>query len=196
MPLPDYYSVLMVDPNADQDIIDAAYRRLAARFHPDVNKSRGAVERMRVINEAYAILGELPKRQMYDTLRKAQSEHSNSNGQPPLIPVICANCHRQFMNSLAARDMYLCPFCGRQFFTRLGAIQQTRLVLTKGMLSSKYEYRVALALPDKIQVIQFQTPADVMVQLRERDTALFHFDAERRLLSIQNLTLRRLWRVA
>jgi curved DNA-binding protein CbpA len=195
MPLPDYYSVLMVDPSADQDIIDAAYRRLAARFHPDVNKSRGAAERMKVINEAYAILGEQPKRQMYDTLRQAQAEQSRANGQAPLIPVICANCQRQFMNSLSARDMYLCPFCGRQFFTRLGAIQQMRMILARGVLSSKYEYRVALALPDKIQVIPFQTPADVVVQLRERDTALFHFDNERRLRSIQNLTLRRLWRI-
>lgn len=195
MPLPDYYSVLMVDPKADQDIVDAAYRRLAAKFHPDVNKSRGAVERMKVINEAYNILGDPQKRQMYDTLRVAQAHPADSNGHLPLITIVCANCQRQFMNSLAARDVYLCPFCGRQFFTRLGTIQQTRLVLSRGILSSKYVYRVALVLPDRVQVIQFETPEDKIVQLRERDSALFHYDTERRLASIQNLMLRRVWRI-
>jgi curved DNA-binding protein len=52
----DPYEVLGVDRGASRQEIQAAYRRLARRYHPDVNADPGAAERFRQINEAYAVL--------------------------------------------------------------------------------------------------------------------------------------------
>ena len=62
----DLYAVLQVHPTAEPEIVDAAYRRLARMYHPDVNKAPGAHETMIRINLAYEILGDPAKRAAYD----------------------------------------------------------------------------------------------------------------------------------
>ena len=62
----DLYAVLGVDRNASQEEIKQAFRRLAREYHPDVNKTPGAEERFKEINEAYQILSDPAKRQQYD----------------------------------------------------------------------------------------------------------------------------------
>ena len=63
----DLYRLLQVDPSADQDVIAAAYKRLALRYHPDHNSGDpSAEELMRRINEAYRILGRPNLRADYD----------------------------------------------------------------------------------------------------------------------------------
>ncbi|MBV6503485.1 MAG: Chaperone protein DnaJ [Fimbriimonadales bacterium] len=63
----DYYAVLGVDRNADAKEIKSAYRRLARKYHPDVNpKSRAAEERFKEISEAYDVLSDEKKRKLYD----------------------------------------------------------------------------------------------------------------------------------
>jgi hypothetical protein len=62
----DYYKTLMVHPEADTEIIKAAYRRLAQLYHPDVYKKDDAEERMKEINEAYEVLLDPEKREIYD----------------------------------------------------------------------------------------------------------------------------------
>lgn len=64
----DYYKVLGVDRKADQKAISAAFRKLARKYHPDVNKSRGAEDRFKEINEAYQVLGDAEKRARYDEM--------------------------------------------------------------------------------------------------------------------------------
>lgn len=61
----DYYKTLQVHHDAGQDIIDAAYRCLCKMYHPDVNKSPLAVERMKDINIAYSVVGDGRKRREY-----------------------------------------------------------------------------------------------------------------------------------
>jgi DnaJ-class molecular chaperone len=68
---PDYYSIIQVDPRADREVIDAAYRRLAAKYHPDVDHSPGATERMAMLNTAYEVLSDPEKRRAYDLSRAA-----------------------------------------------------------------------------------------------------------------------------
>ena len=67
--LPDYYAILQVHPRADKEIIEAAYRRLAAKYHPDVNPSPDAAERMKEINVAYEALSNAARRAQYDAAR-------------------------------------------------------------------------------------------------------------------------------
>ena len=62
----DYYRVLQIDPDAEPEVVAAAYRKLAAKYHPDVNASPEAAERMREINVAYDTLGDPYKRAEYD----------------------------------------------------------------------------------------------------------------------------------
>jgi DnaJ-class molecular chaperone len=62
----NYYQQLQVDPNAEQSIITAAYKRLALIYHPDTNKKLTAHSNMADINEAYEVLSDPIKRRKYD----------------------------------------------------------------------------------------------------------------------------------
>jgi len=68
----DYYSILGVPKNASLDEIKKAYRELVLKYHPDINKSPEAEEKMREINEAYAVLSDENKRRQYDMLGSEQ----------------------------------------------------------------------------------------------------------------------------
>jgi curved DNA-binding protein len=62
----DYYEVLGVDRKASQDQIKRAYRKLAQKYHPDVNKTPEAERKIKEINEAYEVLKDPDKREKYD----------------------------------------------------------------------------------------------------------------------------------
>ncbi|GAB4400529.1 MAG: hypothetical protein Kow00123_08660 [Anaerolineales bacterium] len=63
--LVDYYRILQVDPEADPDVVEAAYKRLARKYHPDLNPDPDANQRMQEINLAYEVLGDPQKRAEY-----------------------------------------------------------------------------------------------------------------------------------
>ncbi len=62
----DYYAVLGVRRDADADEIKKAYRRLARELHPDVNPDPALQERFKEVTQAYEVLSDPEKRQMYD----------------------------------------------------------------------------------------------------------------------------------
>jgi molecular chaperone DnaJ len=67
----DYYEILGVSRDADKEEIKRAYRRLARKYHPDVNKEAGAEERFKEINRAYEVLSEPEVRARYDRFGEA-----------------------------------------------------------------------------------------------------------------------------
>ena len=67
----DYYEILGVSRDAGKEDIKRAYRRLARKYHPDVNKEPGAEERFKEINRAYEILSEPETRNRYDRFGEA-----------------------------------------------------------------------------------------------------------------------------
>jgi len=74
----DYYKILGVPKTADEKTIKAAYRRLARKYHPDVNK--GSAERFKEINEAHTVLSDPEKRKRYDTLGPDWERHARAGG--------------------------------------------------------------------------------------------------------------------
>ncbi len=71
MEFKDYYKTLGVDRGADQKAINQAFRRLARKYHPDVNKGKGAEDRFKEINEAHQALNDTQQRAQYDQIYDA-----------------------------------------------------------------------------------------------------------------------------
>ena len=71
----DYYDVLGLSKNASEDDIKKAYRKLAKKYHPDINKEADAEEKFKEVNEAYEVLNDPQKKATYDQFGHAGLEN-------------------------------------------------------------------------------------------------------------------------
>lgn len=62
----DYYKILGISKGASDDEIKKAYRKLALKYHPDKNKAAGAEEQFKLVAEAYEVLSDKKKREIFD----------------------------------------------------------------------------------------------------------------------------------
>ncbi|MEN1729463.1 MAG: DnaJ domain-containing protein, partial [Pseudomonadota bacterium] len=83
MKFKDYYKILGVEPDAAQDEIKRAYRKLARKYHPDVSSEAGAEERFKEVNEAHEALKDPEKRQAYDQIRRGGYRQGDEFRPPP-----------------------------------------------------------------------------------------------------------------
>ncbi len=78
---PDPYKILQVDPEAEDEVIAAAYRRLARKYHPDTATGVESVGRMEAINAAWEMVGDPRKRAAHDRQRALEAAVSRSGAE-------------------------------------------------------------------------------------------------------------------
>ena len=79
----DYYAVLGVSRTANDDELKKAYRKLALKYHPDKNRAPGAEEKFKDIGEAYDVLSDPRKRQIYDQCGEEGLKAGGGGAPPP-----------------------------------------------------------------------------------------------------------------
>ncbi len=126
MPQNDYYQTLGVERSADADEIRKAYRKLARKHHPDLNPGdKAAEDRFKKVQEAYDVLSEPKKKEMYDQVG-FYSENGMPAGAPggpggPEQAPTWASADSISRSSRAAPDRAAAqPSCGRRRSRRIG----------------------------------------------------------------------------
>lgn len=115
------YEILQVDPRAEPEVLEAAFRRLARKYHPDVSPSADSVDRMKELNAAYQVLRDPARRADYDRALldpeepwtderagAAPERRSGAAAEPEPVVQTWLTC-RQHTAELAVAT---CPTCG------------------------------------------------------------------------------------
>lgn len=129
----DLYSVLQVTPDARLEEIKSAYRRLAKKYHPDVNPSPDAVHRMKDLNHAYALLSDPDKRSRYDRKRqRTPSAAAPPAGTRHTPPAPRYSRHKSVKEQLFVSEALIADAIAlaKQYPALTSAILQRRLRIT------------------------------------------------------------------
>jgi len=160
MPEQSYYDVLQVSPSAELEVIVAAYRRLAFKYHPDRNSDPASQQKMRLLIEAYEVLSDPNRRAAYDAKQKNKADQQTSNqesGNAEMAAPVEASPYdlppiRESYPALSSIEEEFSPVKSRMWvgllaFLLTGTIAATLLVV---VLANRPKVRVAQnAKPDK-----------------------------------------------
>ncbi|XP_030044057.1 dnaJ homolog subfamily C member 18-like [Microcaecilia unicolor] len=102
----DYYQILGISRDCDENDLKRAYRRLALRYHPDKNSTPGATEVFKAIANAFAVLSDPENRQRYD-------ECGVEVPQPPNTHAWHSCCHKNFEADVMPEELFDMLFSGR-----------------------------------------------------------------------------------
>jgi len=92
----DYYEILGVSRGASTEEVKSAFRQLARKYHPDVNKAADAEERFKEINEAFAVLSDTEKRATYDRFGHAGLNGMGGGGAPDFSTIDFSDIFEEF----------------------------------------------------------------------------------------------------
>jgi curved DNA-binding protein len=141
----DYYDVLGVKSNASEKDIRQAYRRLARKYHPDVNRgNKDAESRFKVINEAYQVLSDPDSRPKYDAYgdhwKRAGTQETVTSGSP------LSWIFRSSGGSSRSREEGSGP--GRLFEDLLGARRGSRTSVEDGFRTGSVEVPLTVTMEE------------------------------------------------
>jgi curved DNA-binding protein CbpA len=83
MEFKDYYKILGVEPDAETPAIKSAYRKLARKYHPDLNPEKDAEDKFKEVAEAWEVLKDKQRRAEYDELRRYGGRREQGFEPPP-----------------------------------------------------------------------------------------------------------------
>lgn len=94
----DYYKILGVGKDASQDDLKKAYKNLAKKYHPDLNKETGSTEKFKEINEAYSVLSDEQKRANYERFGDSGEQFSGFQGHQGFSEDIFSDIFEEFFH--------------------------------------------------------------------------------------------------
>lgn len=143
----DPYKTLKVSRDAPSEVIRAAYKVLASKYHPDRNPGDEASARMmQNINDAYSLLSDPLRRNEYDrnsTAKKSSSESDQSNGGSKSVIIHCRNCSRmlrvaEHVLSMPQRYTIKCLWCQKNPFTEVDLSENRAQEASKSIIKCQY----------------------------------------------------------
>ncbi|MGD9852127.1 MAG: DnaJ domain-containing protein [Nitrospirales bacterium] len=144
----NYYAVLGVSPQAVQEDIKKAYRKLALEFHPDRNQgNRNAEQKIREVNAAYEILGDPDARKTYDRLRLGHvdtpSRYSPDVEPDDVVsPAVVVERMEGTLRDEARREMLRMMMSKKEFIKQELALIRERVIQRQGY--DTFEERVVM----------------------------------------------------
>lgn len=165
MDFKDYYKILGVEPDADLKTIKTAYRKLARKYHPDLNPGEGAEAKFKEVAEAYQVLKNEQTRAEFDELRQYGSQ-SQQGFQPP--PGWKASSHGGYQEGGQAHgdfsDFFNSIFGGRGQSHNASEFNQTQRSARGQDIEIELPIFLEETLKETEKTIEFSIPADEYAQ--------------------------------
>jgi DnaJ domain len=107
------YEILQVDPRAEPEVLEAAFRRLARKYHPDVSTTTDGSQRMKELNAAYQILRDPARRADYDrALLEPEDDWAGDRARPAPEPEPVVQTRLTCRQHTGEPAIATCPTCG------------------------------------------------------------------------------------